>query len=103
MAHRMGALEPRTRAFGERSQPDARSPSDQNFFARSDNYALAEKGVVAQTVSSYGLHSDYHQPSDDVLAYRLQAYGRRHRIAAGASPLAGEFVLYARWNAGGKP
>ena len=27
---------------------------------------LARKGVVAQTVSSYGLHSDYHQPSDDV-------------------------------------
>ena len=38
----------------------------QNFFARSDNYVLAKKGVVAQTVSSYGMHSDYHQPSDDV-------------------------------------
>jgi aminopeptidase YwaD len=37
-----------------------------NFFARSDNYVLAKKGVVAQTVSSYGLHSDYHQPSDDL-------------------------------------
>ena len=22
--------------------------------------------MVAQTVSSYGLHSDYHQPSDDL-------------------------------------
>src|SRR2546426_7091502 len=40
--------------------------SDQNFFARSDNYVLAKKGVVAQTVSSFGLHSDYHQPSDDL-------------------------------------
>jgi hypothetical protein len=39
---------------------------DQNFFARSDNYVLAKKGVVAQTVSSYGLHADYHQPSDDL-------------------------------------
>ncbi len=39
---------------------------DQNFFARSDNYVLAKKGVVAQTVSSFGLHSDYHQPSDDL-------------------------------------
>ena len=39
---------------------------DQNFFERSDNIQLARKGVVAQTVSSYGLHSDYHQPSDDV-------------------------------------
>src|SRR4029077_3869917 len=39
---------------------------NQNFFARSDNYVLAKKGVVAQSISSYGLHSDYHQPSDDL-------------------------------------
>jgi aminopeptidase YwaD len=39
---------------------------EQNFFRRSDNYVLAKKGVVAQTVSSYGLHKDYHAPSDDV-------------------------------------
>ncbi len=38
----------------------------QDFFARSDNYVLAKKGVVAQTISSYGLHGDYHQPSDDI-------------------------------------
>jgi acetylornithine deacetylase/succinyl-diaminopimelate desuccinylase-like protein len=39
---------------------------DQNFFQRSDNYVLARKGIIAHTVSSYGLHSDYHQPSDDL-------------------------------------
>lgn len=38
----------------------------QNFFQRSDNYALAKQGIVAHTVSSFGLHSDYHQPGDDV-------------------------------------
>jgi aminopeptidase YwaD len=38
----------------------------ENFFMRSDNYELALKGVVAQTISSYGLHADYHQPGDDV-------------------------------------
>jgi hypothetical protein len=38
----------------------------QNFFARSDNYQLALRGVVAQTVSSYGLHKEYHAVSDDV-------------------------------------
>jgi Zn-dependent M28 family amino/carboxypeptidase len=38
----------------------------QHFFQRSDNYALALQGVVAQTVSSFGLHADYHRPSDDV-------------------------------------
>jgi aminopeptidase YwaD len=39
---------------------------EEHFFERSDNYALAQRGVVAHTISSYGLHSDYHQPSDDL-------------------------------------
>jgi len=39
---------------------------DQNFFMRSDNIRFARKGVPAHTVSSYGLHKDYHQPSDEV-------------------------------------
>jgi aminopeptidase YwaD len=38
----------------------------QNFFQRSDNYNLALRGVIAQTISSFGLHTDYHRPSDDV-------------------------------------
>jgi Zn-dependent M28 family amino/carboxypeptidase len=39
---------------------------EQNFFRRSDNYSLALRGVIAHTVSSFGLHRDYHQPSDDI-------------------------------------
>lgn len=39
---------------------------EQSFFQRSDNYNLALRGVIAQTVSSFGLHTDYHRPSDDV-------------------------------------
>ncbi|MGE0405929.1 MAG: M20/M25/M40 family metallo-hydrolase [Candidatus Korobacteraceae bacterium] len=39
---------------------------EEHFFERSDNYALALRGVVAHTVSSFGLHKDYHQPGDDV-------------------------------------
>jgi Peptidase family M28 len=38
----------------------------EKFFARSDNYALAKQGIIAQTVSSYGLHADYHQPTDTI-------------------------------------
>jgi len=38
---------------------------EQNFFMRSDNIQLARTGVVAHTVSSFGLHSDYHRPSDE--------------------------------------
>jgi hypothetical protein len=39
---------------------------EQNFFVRSDNIQFARRGVVAHTVSSYGLHKDYHQASDDM-------------------------------------
>jgi Zn-dependent M28 family amino/carboxypeptidase len=39
---------------------------DQNFFGRSDNIQLARKGIIAQTVSSFNLHTDYHRPSDEV-------------------------------------
>jgi Peptidase family M28 len=39
---------------------------EQNFFQRSDNYTLALQGVVAHSVSSFGLHTDYHRPSDEV-------------------------------------
>ena len=39
---------------------------DQRFFERSDNIRFARRGVVAHTVSSFGLHKEYHQPSDEV-------------------------------------
>jgi hypothetical protein len=38
----------------------------ENFFRRSDNYGLARKGIIAHTVSSFGLHADYHQPTDEL-------------------------------------
>lgn len=67
----------------ELAQHGARLVADphpkENFFRRSDNYALARKGIVAQTVSSFGLHADYHQPSDDLahldLAHMADAIG----------------------------
>jgi aminopeptidase YwaD len=39
---------------------------EQNFFERSDNIQFARRGVVAHTVSSFGLHKDYHQASDEI-------------------------------------
>lgn len=39
---------------------------EQNFFTRSDNIQFARRGVIAHTVSSFGLHKDYHQPSDEI-------------------------------------
>jgi hypothetical protein len=37
----------------------------QNFFFRSDNIRFARLGVVAHTVSSYGVHKEYHTPADE--------------------------------------
>jgi Zn-dependent M28 family amino/carboxypeptidase len=39
---------------------------DQHFFERSDNIAYAERGIPAHTLSSFNMHADYHQPSDDL-------------------------------------
>ena len=39
---------------------------EMNFFARSDNIQFARRGVIAHTVSSFGLHKEYHQPSDEI-------------------------------------
>jgi len=38
---------------------------EQHFFERSDNIAFAWLGVPAHTLSSFNLHTDYHQPSDE--------------------------------------
>jgi len=37
----------------------------EHFFERSDNIAFAQRGIPAHTLSSYNMHTDYHQPSDD--------------------------------------
>ena len=51
-------------AAGSPIVPDPRL--DQNFFFRSDNIAFARIGIPAHTLSSFNLHGDYHQPSDEV-------------------------------------
>ena len=57
-------LGPRLAARGARIVQDPHP--EQSFFTRSDNIQLARRGVIAQTVSSFGLHQEYHQPSDEV-------------------------------------
>jgi hypothetical protein len=76
---------------------------DQSFFMRSDNYALAKTGIIAQTVSSYGLHKDYHEPTDT-----LDKVDWQHLDSAVGSMIApvswlanSEFT--PKWNAGRKP
>ena len=44
--------------------PDRRP--EQQFFQRSDNIAFARMGIPAHTLSTFNLHDDYHQPSDEI-------------------------------------
>ena len=51
-------------SHGARVGPDLYP--EQHFFQRSDNYQLALRGVIAQTVSAWPLPPTYHQPTDDL-------------------------------------
>jgi Peptidase family M28 len=75
----------------------------QNFFMRSDNYALARKGIIAQTVSSFNLHSDYHQPSDEVS--RVDFPYMTTVIGSMVEPIQwlANTDWKPQWNAGGRP
>jgi Zn-dependent M28 family amino/carboxypeptidase len=55
-------LGPTLKAQGADIGPDLYP--EQDFFRRSDNYQLALKGVVAQTVSAWPVPPTYHQPTD---------------------------------------
>lgn len=86
--------------YGIAIVPDPR-PS-QNFFQRSDNYGFAVRGIVAHTLSTFNLHTDYHHAGDDVdkvdfahmtAVTRAAAEAVRH-LADGPKP---------EWHPGGKP
>jgi len=76
---------------------------EQHFFQRSDNYVLARKGIIAHTVSSYGLHSDYHRPSDDLA--HIDFAHMTDAIASMVAPV--KWLVNAdfkpQWNKDGKP
>jgi hypothetical protein len=94
-------LGPQLAAHGARLVADPH-PAE-NFFTRSDNFTLARRGIVAQTVSSFGLHADYHQPSD-----KLERIDFAHMTEAIQSLLApvrwlADSDFKPDWAAGGKP
>jgi Iap family predicted aminopeptidase len=76
---------------------------DQNFFRRSDNYVLARKGIIAHTVSSFGLHTDYHRPSDDLA--HIDFAHMTDAISSMVAPV--RWLVNSdfkpEWNPGGKP
>jgi hypothetical protein len=75
----------------------------EHFFQRSDNFALAKKGIVAQTVSSFGLHKDYHQPSDEISKIDFDFLTRSIGSMVGPVRWLAATTWRPEWNAGGKP
>ena len=75
----------------------------QDFFERSDNFMLAQKGVVAQTISSYGLHKDYHQPSDDLSRINFRHMDEAIQSLMGPVEWLVNSEFRPQWKAGGKP
>jgi hypothetical protein len=71
----------------------------ENFFRRSDNYALAQQGIIAQTVSSYGLHKDYHQPSDEIRT--IDFTHMTNAIASMVNPI--RWLADSNWKPGWNP
>jgi Zn-dependent M28 family amino/carboxypeptidase len=76
---------------------------EQHFFERSDNYVLAKQGIVAQTASSFGLHADYHQPSDDVAHIDFKHMTDAIGSLIGPIEWLANSDFKPEWTAGGKP
>ncbi|KXK02929.1 MAG: putative aminopeptidase [Acidobacteria bacterium OLB17] len=76
---------------------------EENFFRRSDNYTLARQGIIAHTVSSFGLHTDYHHASDEIKT--IDFAHMTHAINSMVEPIRwlvnSDFV--PKWNEGMKP
>ncbi|MDV3455985.1 M28 family peptidase [Sphingomonas sp. HF-S4] len=76
---------------------------EQNFFQRSDNYALALRGVVAHTVSGWATVPTYHTPEDTIDKLDLPFMARA--IQSLVKPLASLANSKAKpeWKPGGRP
>jgi hypothetical protein len=94
-------LGPRLAEYGAKLVEDPH-PSE-NFFMRSDNYPLAEKGIIAQTVSSYGLHGDYHQTTDTVAKIDFQHMDRAITSMIGPITWLANSDFKPEWVEGKKP
>jgi hypothetical protein len=73
-----------------------------NFFERSDNIVFAWEGVPGHTLSSFGMHADYHKPSDEV-----ERIDPQHLAAVATTVTRAVRVLAdgerPEWKPGGRP
>jgi hypothetical protein len=76
---------------------------EEHFFQRSDNYALALKGVVAHTVSGWAVTPTYHQPTDTYANLNIPFMTNAIRSLVGPIEWLANSGFVPAWNPGGKP
>lgn len=83
--------------------PIVRDPYPQmRFFERSDNIVFARAGIPAHTLSTYNLHRDYHQPSDDLSRIDFVHLAEVARAALAATRILADGPA-PQWKPGGQP
>jgi hypothetical protein len=75
---------------------------DQQFFSRSDNISFARMGIPAHTLSSFNLHTDYHQLTDEIGAVDFAHMAGVINIGVKAVELLANGPA-PHWNPGGRP
>jgi hypothetical protein len=92
------SLGPAFAAAGLDIVADARP--EQSFFTRSDNIIFVQQGIVGQTLSTYNMHGDYHQPSDEADTLDFQHMQGAVRAGFLASKLLASAAVTPAWNEG---
>jgi Zn-dependent M28 family amino/carboxypeptidase len=72
------------------------------FFERSDNIIFARAGIPAHTLSTYNLHKDYHEPSDEISRIDFTHLTEVARAALAATRLLADGPA-PQWKPGGRP
>lgn len=76
---------------------------EQNFFQRSDNYALALKGVVAHTISGWAVVPTYHSKDDTVANIDIAFMTRAIQSLVEPLHALANSDAKPEWKPGGKP
>jgi hypothetical protein len=76
---------------------------EQRFFERSDNIVFVRRGIVGQTFSTYDLHEDYHQVSDEAETLDFAHMEGCARAGLAAVRLLAEGEVNPEWLPGGQP
>ena len=92
---------PELQARGARVGPDPYP--EQNFFERSDNFALAQRGIVAHTVSGWATIPTYHTPEDTIanINFDFMTQAIQSLVAPLSAVAEGDFT--PEWAEGGRP